>query len=59
MTRDTRVYIEQIPEHFNAELSITITCKKSQLAEANAIIDHLRDAIGITTKPLSKYDNYT
>jgi len=46
----TTVYIEQIPEHFDSDLSITITCKKSELYEAQAIIDYLSSIINIIFK---------
>jgi hypothetical protein len=46
--KDTVIYIEQIPEHFNSDLSITIACKKSELCEAQAIIDYLSSIINIT-----------
>jgi len=48
--KDTRIYIEQIPEHFNSDLSITITCKKSETPEAQAIVDYLSSIINITFK---------
>jgi hypothetical protein len=48
--KDIRVYIEQIPENYVSDISITITCKKSESHEADAIIDYLRDIINITLK---------
>jgi hypothetical protein len=48
--KDIRVYIEQIPEDYVWDMSITITCKKSESNEADAIIDYLRDIINITFK---------
>ena len=48
--KNVRVYIEQIPEHFDSELSITITCKKSETPEAQAIIDYLSSIINIIFK---------
>ena len=48
--KDVRVYIEQIPEHFDSDLSITITCKKSETPEAQAIVDYLSSIISITFK---------
>jgi len=48
--KNVRVYIEQIPEHFDSELSITITCKKSERPEAQAIVDYLSSIINITFK---------
>jgi len=44
------IYVEQIPEYFNSDLSITITCKKQELYEAYAIIDYLSSIINITFK---------
>ena len=48
--RNIEVYIEQIPEDYVSDISITITCKKSELHEADAIIDYLRDIINTTFK---------
>jgi len=48
--KNVRVYIEQIPEHFTSDLSITITCKKSELYEAQAIVDYLSSIINIIFK---------
>jgi predicted nucleic-acid-binding Zn-ribbon protein len=46
--KDTIVCIEQIPEYFSSDLKITITCKKSEVYEAQAIINHLSSIINIT-----------
>ena len=48
--RDIKVYIEQIPENYVSDISITITCKKSERTEAEAIIDYLRSMVNITFK---------
>jgi hypothetical protein len=49
-TKITTVYIEQIPEYFDSQLSITITCKKSETPEAQAIVDYLSSIINIKFK---------
>jgi len=48
--KDIKVYIEQVPDYFVSELSITISCKKSERPEAEAIIDYLRSMVNITFK---------
>jgi hypothetical protein len=48
--KDIKVYIEQVPDYFESELSITINCKKSERTEAEAIIDYLRSMVNITFK---------
>lgn len=55
--KNTVIYVEQLPEHFNSDLSITITCKKSELYEAYAIIDYLSSIINITFKRIDN-DNW-
>jgi hypothetical protein len=48
--KDIKVYIEQVPDYFVSELSITINCKKSERPEAEAIIDYLRSMVNIIFK---------
>ena len=48
--KETEMFIEQIPEHFKSQLSITITCKKSETPEAQAIIDYLSSIINVIYK---------
>lgn len=48
--KETEVFIEQIPEHFESQLSITITCKKSETWEAQAIVDYLSSVVNVTYK---------
>ena len=45
--KNVRVYVEKIPDHYDSDLSITITCKKTELQEADAIIDYLSSIINI------------
>jgi hypothetical protein len=54
--RDIKVYIEQVPDYFVSELSITINCKKSERLEAEAIIDYLRSMVNIILKKGSYND---
>jgi hypothetical protein len=53
--RNIEVYIEQIPEDYVSDINITITCKKSELHEAEAIIDYLRSMVNITFKKERPY----
>jgi hypothetical protein len=46
--KNVAVYVEQIPEHYVSDLSITITCKKSETYEAQAIIDYLSSIVNVT-----------
>lgn len=48
--KETEVFIEQIPEHFDSQLSITITCKKSETWEAQAIVDYLSSVVNVIYK---------
>jgi hypothetical protein len=46
--KNIEVYIEQTPEHYVSDLSITINCKKSETFEAQAIIDYLSSIVNVT-----------
>jgi len=46
--KNVEVYVEQVPEHYVSDLSITIICKRSDSHEAQAIIDYLSSIINIT-----------
>ncbi len=46
--KNIEVYVEQVPEHYVSDLSITITCKKSDSHEAQAIIDYLSSIVNVT-----------
>jgi hypothetical protein len=46
--KNVAVYVEQIPEYFKSEMSITISCKRSESQEAQAIIDYLSSIINVT-----------
>ena len=46
--KSVQVYVEQTPEHYNSDLSITISCKKSDKFEAYAIIDYLSSILNVT-----------
>ena len=48
--KNVEVFIQQIPEHYVSDLSITITCKKSETFEAQAIIDYLSSIVNVTYK---------
>jgi len=48
--KNVRVYIEHVPEHYDSDLSVTITCKKSEIPEAQAIIDYLSSIINVIYK---------
>ena len=51
--KETEVFIEQIPEHFKSQLSITITCKKSESWEAQAIVDYLSSVVNVRFRRVS------
>jgi hypothetical protein len=46
--KNVEVYVEQVPEHYVSDLSITITCKKSDSHEAQAIIDYLSSIVNVS-----------
>ncbi len=46
--KNVKVYVEQVPEHYVSDLSITITCKKSETFEAQAIVDYLSSIVNVT-----------
>jgi len=55
--KTVEVFIEQTPEHYVSDLSITITCKKSETFEALALIDYLSSIVNVTYR--KPYDDKT